>query len=171
MSFHSLLSVRVTVSLFSQQVKINKCVRKHDIIFFIRNMDSQQNTTGLEDRIAKLATATELPDFPDDKSDLPSDFEYNPEDYEEEEEVEEITEAELLKYLDSQEKALNVCQRLFYHELNTTKSQENSSSWNLKCLSAEAIEELYAQGWTELEGTMIDLDILKGTLFAYKGRD
>lgn len=134
-------------------------------------MDSQQNTTGLEDRIAKLATATELPDFPDDKSDLPSDFEYNPEDYEEEEEVEEITEAELLKYLDSQEKALNVCQRLFYHELNTTKSQENSSSWNLKCLSAEAIEELYAQGWTELEGTMIDLDILKGTLFAYKGRD
>ncbi|CAO3697679.1 unnamed protein product [Rhizopus stolonifer] len=118
-----------------------------------------------EDRLLRLAATTngnDLPDFPDDKSDLPSDFEYNPEDYDEEEEiVEEITEDELLKYLDQQEDALTVSQRLFYNELNTTESQHKSDSWNLECLTAKDVEELYGKGWTELEG-LIDLDILRG---------
>lgn len=106
----------------------------------------------------------ELPDFPDDKSDLPSDFEYNPEDYEDEEEViEEISEAELLKYLDKQEDPLTVVQRLFYHELNTTEYQKKSNTWDLKCLTAEAVEQLYSQGWAELEG-LIELDTLKGKI-------
>ncbi|KAG0745853.1 hypothetical protein G6F57_008982 [Rhizopus arrhizus] len=125
-------------------------------------MSNEQQT--LEDRLLRLAAtdASDLPEFPDDKSDLPSDFEYNPEDYEEEEEViEEITEAELLKYLDQQEDALTISQRLFYHELNTTEYQHKSSTWDLQCLTAEDVEALYGKGWVELEG-LIDLDILKG---------
>jgi hypothetical protein len=125
----------------------------------------EQEHLSLEDRMLRLAATdtSDLPDFPDDKSDLPSDFEYNPEDYEDEEEeiIEEISEAELLKYLDKQESALTVSQRLFYHELNTTEYQKKSSTWDLRCLTAEAVEQLYGQGWTELEG-LVELDTLKG---------
>lgn len=126
-------------------------------------MESQHS---LEERILRMAAtdASDLPDFPDDKSDLPSDFEYNPEDYEEEEEiVEEISENELLKYLDQQESALTVAQRLFYHEVNTTASRRKSDTWDLHCLSPKAVTELYGNGWTELEG-IIDLDVLKGNV-------
>ncbi|CAO0791344.1 unnamed protein product [Mucor circinelloides] len=125
----------------------------------------QEDHLSLEDRILRMAAtdATDLPDFPDDKSDLPSDFEYHPEDYEQDEEeiVEEISESELLKYLEHQESGLSVAQRLFYHELNTTEYQRNSGSWDLNCLTPEAVEELYSKGWTELEG-QLDLDTLKG---------
>lgn len=127
----------------------------------------QEDHSSLEDRILRMAAtdATDLPDFPDDKSDLPSDFEYHPEDYEQDEEeiVEEISESELLKYLEQQESGLSVAQRLFYHELNTTEYQRNSGSWDLNCLTPEAVEELYSKGWTELEG-QLDLDTLKGSI-------
>lgn len=122
-------------------------------------------THSLEDRILRMAAtnASDLPDFPDDKSDLPSDFEYDPADYDDEEEeiVQEISENELLKYLDQQENPLTVAQRLFFHELNTTQYQRLSGTWDLNCLTPQAVEELYGIGWTELEG-IIDLDTLKG---------
>lgn len=123
-------------------------------------------THSLEDRILRLAATntSDLPDFPDDKSDLPSDFEYDPAEYDDEEEiVQEISENELLHYLDQQENPLTVAQRLFYHELNTTQYQRQSDTWDLNCLNPRAVEELYGIGWTELEG-VIDLDILKGNL-------
>ncbi|CEP13950.1 hypothetical protein [Parasitella parasitica] len=125
--------------------------------------NQQEQYSSLEDRILRMAATdvSDLPDFPDDKSDLPSDFEYNPEDYQEEEVVEEISESELLKYLDQQESALSVVQRLFYHELNTSGYQRNSGSWNFDCLTPQAAEELYSRGWTEIEG-QLDLEILRG---------
>ncbi|KAG0170331.1 hypothetical protein DFQ30_002626 [Apophysomyces sp. BC1015] len=117
----------------------------------------------LEARILRVAaTNSELPDFPDDKSDLPSDYEYNPDEEEEEvEEFEEITENELLQYLDQQENPLNIAQRLFYNEVNTTQSQAHCGDWHLHCLSCKAIEELYGHGWTVIDG-LLDLDTLKG---------
>lgn len=132
-------------------------------------MSSSNNQHSLEDRILRMAAtdASDLPDFPDDKSDLPSDFEYNPDDYEDMEEVvEEISENDMLKYLDQQESALKVAQRLFYHELNTTESQSHSGSWDLHCLTPKAIEELYGNGWTELEG-LVDLEILRGIFMIF----
>lgn len=132
-------------------------------------MSSSNNQHSLEDRILRMAAtdASDLPDFPDDKSDLPSDFEYNPDDYEDMEEVvEEISESDMLKYLDQQESALKVAQRLFYHELNTTESQSHSDSWDLRCLTPKAIEELYGNGWTELEG-LVDLEILRGIFMIF----
>ncbi|KAI8052582.1 uncharacterized protein B0P05DRAFT_562021 [Gilbertella persicaria] len=61
----------------------------------------------IEERLFRLAAkdTSELPEFPDDKSDLPSDFEYDPEEYEDQEVeiVEEISEEELLKYLEQKE--------------------------------------------------------------------
>ncbi|ORE02734.1 hypothetical protein BCV72DRAFT_44773 [Rhizopus microsporus var. microsporus] len=125
-------------------------------------MSNNQQT--LEDRLLRMAATnvSDLPAFPDNKSDLPSDFEYDPNSYEQEEEVvEEITEAELLKYLDEQEDALSIAQRLFYHELNTTEYQHQCSSWDLQCLTPNDVEELYGKGWTEIEG-LIDLNILRG---------
>ncbi|KAG2202207.1 hypothetical protein INT47_002126 [Mucor saturninus] len=124
------------------------------------------NTThSLEDRILRMeaTNVSDLPDFPDNKSDLPSDFEYDPAEYDDEEEeiVEEISENELLRYLDQQENPLSVAQRLFYHELNTTQYQRQSDTWDLNCLTPQALEELYGTGWTELEG-IVDLDTLKG---------
>lgn len=121
----------------------------------------------LEDRILRMAATdnSDLPEFPDDKSDLPSDFEYNPEEYDDPEEVvEEISESDMLKYLEQQEPALSVAQRLFYHELNTTESQKQSETWDLHCLTPKAVEELYSKGWTEVEN-IIDLSILKGSFF------
>lgn len=77
----------------------------------------------LEDRILRWAATdtSDLPDFPDDKSDLPSDFEYNPEDYEDDEEevIEEMSELELLKYLGQQETLSEAEQQLF-SQLSTT---------------------------------------------------
>ncbi|KAI8972735.1 hypothetical protein BDB01DRAFT_809061 [Pilobolus umbonatus] len=119
------------------------------------------NKLSLEDRILQLMKTEEeeLPDFPDDKSDLPSDFEYNPDDYEEEEEViENISESDLIQYLDQQEHPLSVVHRLFYHELNTP--QHKQITRDLKCLLSEKAEELYSRGWTSVEG-LIDLDILR----------
>lgn len=127
-------------------------------------MSNNQQT--LEDRLLRMAATdvSDLPAFPDNKSDLPSDFEYDPNNYEQEEEVvEEITEAELLKYLDEQEDALSIVQRLFYHELNTTEYQHQCSSWDLQCLTPNDVEELYGKGWIEIEG-LIDLNILRGKL-------
>ncbi|KAI9018650.1 hypothetical protein CLU79DRAFT_759723 [Phycomyces nitens] len=119
----------------------------------------------LESRILRAAAAnhSDLPDFPDDKSDLPSDYEYDPNADEEEEveEVEEIDENDLLEYLDQQEHPLTIAQRLFYNELNSAESQKHSSSWNLQCLEPKTVEELYSQGWTTVDG-LIDLDTLKG---------
>ncbi|KAG0185422.1 hypothetical protein DFQ28_009379 [Apophysomyces sp. BC1034] len=94
----------------------------------------------LEARILRVAaTNSELPDFPDDKSDLPSDYEYNPDEEEEEvEEFEEITENELLQYLDQQENPLNIAQRLFYNEVNTTQSQAH-------CGAREEAEQMREQ--------------------------
>ncbi|KAI8061901.1 hypothetical protein BDF21DRAFT_428764 [Thamnidium elegans] len=84
-------------------------------------MDTSES---IEDRILRWAATdtSDLPDFPDDKSDLPSDFEYNPEDYEDDEEeiVEEISENELLKYLGPSETLLTDEQHPF--ELNTIDS-------------------------------------------------
>ncbi|KAI8060295.1 hypothetical protein BC940DRAFT_312245 [Gongronella butleri] len=118
----------------------------------------------LEARILKAAAkadANDLPDFPDDKSDLPSDYEYEPNDEEEEEIVEDITESELLKYLDQQQDPLQVAQRLFYHELNTLTAQKHEHDWKLKCIPNKCMEELYAKGWTQMD-YLIDLDTLKG---------
>ncbi|KAI8338772.1 hypothetical protein EDC96DRAFT_611231 [Choanephora cucurbitarum] len=119
----------------------------------------------LEERLVRLAATdtNELPEFPDDKSDLPDDFEYHPEEYEDQEEeiVEELSENELLRFLDQQEDPLTAVQRLFYHELNSTASQSQSEAWHLTCLTPKALEELYGTGWTEIEG-LIDLDTLKG---------
>lgn len=132
-----------------------------------QKLTSESQPLSLEERILRMAATdnSDLPEFPDDKSDLPSDFEYNPEDYEDQEEevVEEISETELLKYLDQQENPLTVVQRLFYNELNTTKSQKQSDSWKLNCLTPKALEELYSSGWTEVEN-IIDLSVLKGTV-------
>ncbi|KAI9480546.1 MAG: hypothetical protein EXX96DRAFT_184681 [Benjaminiella poitrasii] len=116
----------------------------------------------LKDRILRMeATNTsDLPEFPDDQPDLPSDYEYVPNEEDEEEEIIEIDENDLLQSLEQQESALSIAQRLFYHELNTTESQKNDKSWNLTCLTSKAIEELYARGWTEMEG-LIDLALLK----------
>ncbi|KAI9489433.1 hypothetical protein BDB00DRAFT_981146 [Zychaea mexicana] len=122
----------------------------------------------LESRILRAAATTadpnELPEFPENKSDLPSDFEYDPneeEEVEEVEEVEEIDENELLKYLDEQENPLYIAQRLFYKEVNTTASQATCPTWKLECLGCKAIEDLYGHGWTTVDG-LIDLSVLKG---------
>ncbi|KAI9322788.1 hypothetical protein BX666DRAFT_1898466 [Dichotomocladium elegans] len=127
--------------------------------------DKKMNPEGaLESRILKVAgKENDLPDFPDNKSDLPSDYEYDPDQLDdvEEEVVEEIPENELLKYLDEQENPLYIAQRLFYHEINTTESQADSAHWNLTCLSARTIEDLYAHGWATVDG-LIDLPTLKG---------
>ncbi|KAI8096900.1 uncharacterized protein BX664DRAFT_311799 [Halteromyces radiatus] len=123
---------------------------------------STVNEDGLESRILRAATTnTELPDFPDDQSDLPSDFEYVPDEEEEVEEVEEMTETELLQYLDQQDNPLMVAQRLFYHELNTLNAQKHEHDWKLKCLTTKAIEDLYAHGWTQMD-TLLDLEVVKG---------
>ncbi|KAI8343622.1 hypothetical protein BC941DRAFT_448387 [Chlamydoabsidia padenii] len=117
----------------------------------------------LESRILRAAASTaitDLPDFPDDKSDLPSDYEYNPDEEEEVEEVEEMTETDLLHYLDQQTNPLTVAQRLFYHELNTLTAQKHEHDWKLKCLTNKSMEELYAHGWTQLD-TLLDLDCVK----------
>jgi len=125
--------------------------------------------TSLEDRILQLAIQDPdtLPQFPDDKSDLPSDFEYIPDNYEEEEVIENITESDLIQYLDQQEHPLSVVRRLFYHELNSSESQKKSSEWRLQYLSPEKLEELYGKGWTEIEG-LIDLETLKSAHNAAK---
>lgn len=120
----------------------------------------------LESRILRATSAaktSELPDFPDDKSDLPSDYEYDPTQGEEEEEeiVEEIAENDLLRYLDQQENPLHIAQRLFYNEVNTVQSQANSAAWKLQCLTCKAIEELYGHGWTTIDG-LLDLATVKG---------
>lgn len=118
----------------------------------------------LESRILKVASSnnTELPEFPDDKSDLPSDYEYDADQLEEEEEiVEEVSENELLKYLDNQENPLHIAQRLFYKEINTVASQASCPNWQLKKLSCRVLEDLYAHGWATVDG-LIDLSTLKG---------
>ena len=118
----------------------------------------------LESRILKVASSntTELPDFPDDKSDLPSDYEYDADQLEEEEEiVEEVSENELLKYLDNQENPLHIAQRLFYKEINTVASQASCPNWQLEKLSCRVLEDLYAHGWATVDG-LIDLPTLKG---------
>ena len=120
----------------------------------------------LESRILKAAATTnavELPEFPDNKSDLPSDYEYDPNEEEEVEEVEEIDENDLLKYLDEQENPLYIAQRLFYKEVNSTKSQASCPTWKLECLPCKAIEDLYGHGWATVDG-LIDLNTLKGTV-------
>ncbi|KAI7848281.1 hypothetical protein BDC45DRAFT_523656 [Circinella umbellata] len=118
----------------------------------------------LESRILKAATTTnavELPEFPDNKSDLPSDYEYDPNEEEEVEEVEEIDENDLLKYLDEQENPLYIAQRLFYKEVNSTESQASCPTWKLECLPCKVIEDLYGHGWATVDG-LIDLKTLKG---------
>ncbi|KAI7905539.1 uncharacterized protein BX663DRAFT_285783 [Cokeromyces recurvatus] len=125
--------------------------------------NSSQNIS-LEDRLLQLEAIKkdDLPEFPDDQPDLPSDYEYVPnEEEEEEEEIIEMDESELLRTLEQQESALSIAQRLFYNELNTTESQKKDHEWNLKYLTSKAVEELYAKGWTEVKGFM-DLSILKG---------
>ena len=120
----------------------------------------------LESRILKAAATTnavKLPEFPDNKSDLPSDYEYDPNEEEEVEEVEEIDENDLLKYLDEQENPLYIAQRLFYKEVNSTKSQASCPTWKLECLPCKAIEDLYGHGWATVDG-LIDLNTLKGTV-------
>ncbi|KAI8384825.1 uncharacterized protein BYT42DRAFT_493789 [Radiomyces spectabilis] len=118
----------------------------------------------LDSRIQSVVQSqpTELPEFPDDKSDLPSDYEYNPDEMDDvEEEVEEIDENELLAHLDRQEHPLYVAQRLFYNEVNTTQSQTHASEWQLHCLQPKVIEDLYAHGWATVKG-MFELQDLKG---------
>lgn len=121
----------------------------------------------LESRILKVAsTNTELPEFPDDKSDLPSDYEYDADQLEEEEIVEEVSENELLKYLDKQENPLHIAQRLFYNEINTVASQAGCPNWQLEKLSCRVVEDLYAHGWATVDG-LIDLSTLKGMTELY----
>lgn len=100
------------------------------------------HSLSLEERLLRMAASDNhnLPDFSDDY-----------EEEGEEEIIEEISETELLKYLDQQESPLSVVQRLFYQ----------NTLCDLECLSPTAMEELYSRGWTEIEG-MIDTDILKG---------
>ncbi|GAA5813668.1 hypothetical protein MFLAVUS_007154 [Mucor flavus] len=101
-------------------------------------MDTSES---IEDRILRWAATdtSDLPDFPDDKSDLPSDFEYNPEDYEDDEEeiVEEISENELSKYLGTSDTLTTDEQQPL--ELNTTDNHmwkqipiENNDTVDLK---------------------------------------
>lgn len=101
-------------------------------------MDTSES---IEDRILRWAATdtSDLPDFPDDKSDLPSDFEYNPEDYEDDEEeiVEEISENELSKYFGPSDTLMTDEQQPL--ELNTTDSHmwkqiptENNDTVDLK---------------------------------------
>ncbi|ORX50525.1 hypothetical protein DM01DRAFT_1324946 [Hesseltinella vesiculosa] len=120
--------------------------------------------TSLEAQILKAAAksgADDLPDFPDDQSDLPSDYEYVPNDDDDEEIIEDITESDLLKYLDQQRDPLQVVQRLFYHEINTLSAQKHEHDWKLKCIPNRCMEELYGQGWTQMD-YLLDLDTLKG---------
>ncbi|KAI7867852.1 hypothetical protein BDF14DRAFT_1799777 [Spinellus fusiger] len=126
---------------------------------------STEPTTSLESRILRAAatTTTDLPEFPDDKSDLPSDYEYDPDTMEEEEEEEiiDIDENDLLEYLDQQESPLTIAQRLFYHELNTVESQSHAREWSLQCLEPATMEALYSHGWAIVDG-LLDLDTVKG---------
>ncbi|OZJ02015.1 hypothetical protein BZG36_05202 [Bifiguratus adelaidae] len=87
----------------------------------------------------------------EDVGDWPSDMEYD-QGEEEEEVVVEITEDDLLQYLDSQEEALVIAQGLF---------KEHSTGSLGELLSDKHAQELYTRGWTVLDHG-IDTGLVSG---------
>lgn len=87
-----------------------------------------------------------LPEFPDD--DAGSDYNFDG-DMEEVEEVEEITESDLLHFLDSQRDPLAIAQGLFKLDPNMTDMPAG-----LACLKREHVMELFNRGWTVLDGVV-----------------
>ncbi|KAG0266548.1 hypothetical protein DFQ27_009658 [Actinomortierella ambigua] len=112
-------------------------------------VDVEEKEEALASRIMKLVSKTtldDLPDFPsDDVESLPSDFEYNPDDYDEEEEVEEISEMELLKQLDASMPPLLLARELFH---------ENVDSSQFSVLTAEQANQLFEKGYTVLNDVL-----------------
>ncbi|RUS19195.1 hypothetical protein BC937DRAFT_87862 [Endogone sp. FLAS-F59071] len=92
-----------------------------------------------------------LPEFPDDDAgSLPSDYDYDFDgDMEEVEEVEEITESDLLRFLDSQRDPLVIAQGLFKLDPNLMDVPAG-----LACLKREHVVELFNRGWTMLDGVV-----------------
>ncbi|KAF9091095.1 hypothetical protein BGX29_006621 [Mortierella sp. GBA35] len=114
-------------------------------------MDSpDSHDDALANRILKYAAAksSDLPPFPgDDVESLPSDYEYQEgSEYDvEEEEVEEISEMELLGHLDASMPPLLLAQELF-------NSDVDSSSF--KVLKSDNANELFHQGYTILDNVL-----------------
>ncbi|KAF9425512.1 hypothetical protein BGZ94_007468 [Podila epigama] len=111
----------------------------------------------LANRILKYVsskTPSDLPSFPgDDVESLPSDYEYDPnaEDEEYYEEVEEISEMDLLSQLDASMPPLLLAQELFNEDVD-------SKTFNV--LTADNANELFGQGYTVLEN-VLDLSVIQ----------
>ncbi|KAF9920955.1 hypothetical protein FBU30_009067 [Linnemannia zychae] len=112
---------------------------------------SDSHDDALADRILKYATSTsktsDLPPFPgDDVESLPSDYEYQEGDDEEyEEEIEEISEMELLGHLDASMPPLLLAQELF-------NSNVDCSAFNV--LTADNANELFHKGYITLDNVL-----------------
>ncbi|KAG9327716.1 hypothetical protein KVV02_006420 [Mortierella alpina] len=107
----------------------------------------------LASRIMKYAASkdSDLPPFPgDDVESLPSDYEYE-EGLEEEEEVEEISEMELLQHLDASMPPLLLAHELFHEDVDPT---------SFKVLTADNANELFEKGYTVLESA-IDSSVIQ----------
>lgn len=111
----------------------------------------------LTDRILRVVTKKEdLPDFPDDADDLPSDYEYDPDAEEELEEVEEISENDLLQFLESERSALSVAQQLFYKD-----HLDSLGQLQFQVLSPNDVLALYHTGVVVIDNA-IDQSIIRG---------
>ncbi|CAO3573588.1 unnamed protein product [Mortierella alpina] len=107
----------------------------------------------LASRIMKYAASkdADLPPFPGDNVEsLPSDYEYE-EGLDEEEEVEEISEMELLQHLDASMPPLLLAQELFNEDVDST---------SFKVLTANNANELFEKGYTVLESA-IDSSVIQ----------
>ncbi|ORZ28729.1 hypothetical protein BCR41DRAFT_376226 [Lobosporangium transversale] len=103
-------------------------------------------------KYATSKDSNKLPAFPgDDIESLPSDYEYNEGDDYQEEEIEEISEMDLLQQLDASIPPLLLAQELF---------NENVDSKSFKVLSADNGNELFHNGFTVLEN-VIDPSIIQ----------
>ncbi|KAH8549948.1 hypothetical protein BGW37DRAFT_499520 [Umbelopsis sp. PMI_123] len=111
----------------------------------------------LTDRILRVVSKQEtLPEFPADAEDLPSDYEYDPDAEEEIEEVEEISENDLLQFLESERSALSIAKQLFF-----TEQLENINNLQLQVLSPNDVDTLYNVGAVVVDN-VIDPAVIRG---------
>ncbi|GJJ68574.1 hypothetical protein EMPS_00920 [Entomortierella parvispora] len=115
---------------------------------------NESSEDALASRIMKYATSkgsSDLPPFPgDDVESLPSDYEYE-EGLEEEEEVEEISEMDLLQHLDASMPPILLAQELFNEDVDSSA---------FKVLTSDHANELFHQGYTTLEN-VLDLSVIQ----------
>ena len=124
---------------------------------FNPNVMAESVDNSLTDRILRLVSKQDsLPEFPADAEDLPSDYEYDPDADEEIEEVEEISENDLLQYLESERSALSVAKQLFYPE-----QLENANQLQLQVLTPNDVHTLYNVGAIVIDN-VVDPAIIRG---------